>query len=133
MKECQPQPKFLTTNCSLSKNKPNLICSNLNLLSLKVKKIKYKCSLIFFFLETSKMFEDELEQENQNLSKKNGALSSEVEKIKEEYKAYKVFFLKKRKPFFFFYCNRSKQKKPHYKWKNKSRSCEEKKIMLKMK
>lgn len=38
------------------------------------------------------MFEDELEQENQNFSKKNEALSSEVERIKEEYKAYKVFF-----------------------------------------
>lgn len=46
------------------------------------------------------MFEDELEQENQNLSKKNESLSSEVERIKEEFKAYKVLILKEAKVFF---------------------------------
>ena len=36
------------------------------------------------------MFEDELEKENQDLAKKTQILSSENEKIKEDYKAFKV-------------------------------------------
>lgn len=45
--------------------------------------------------ETSKMFEEELEQENQNLLKKTETLQFENDRIKEDQKAFKVLFFKK--------------------------------------